>query len=217
MSQLVVARRSRLSSEPYALRQRPHRTYIIRQLRSSRRGLVLSAAFAAALLTGLLPVPAAALPVLLGLTALFGITRLMRGFWALRVARHRFSGWRARRHIVEQSEATRIVPESADRRAGIALTPAGGEPLLGRVRERGLQLADRLTELRGILADAGLSPALRRPVAEALARSEEELEALLAAVGELARADERQREDLLARLAARLEIDEAVPSGLYAG
>jgi hypothetical protein len=70
--------------------------------------------------------------------------------------------------------------------------------------------------LKNILADAGLSAPLRRPVAEELARVETELEAILSAMGELAGSDRSSRQDLLSQLIARLEIDRQLPAGLYA-
>ena len=203
-----------------------HRRYLIRrQARAAARGVVSAGLFAGALLSGLIPVPAAALPVLLGLTAAFAGLRLLRGMWAFRVARHRMTGWRSRRqHWREVSlspehtaqVAARAVPETADRRAIRLLTEGQEEPLFAKAQEHGLALADRLVALRGVLAESELSKVLERPIAEELARTEQQLEALVGALSELGRADERQRGDLLERLAARLEVDRGVEPGLYA-
>lgn len=205
-----------------------HRRYLARrQGRRAVRGLVLAGLFAGALLGGLLPVPPQALPPLLALTAAFAGLRLLRGLWAVRVARHRVHGWRARHggpgwRTVELSAeevaraARETAPESADRRALRLLTEGQSEPLLERAREHGLALVDRLGALRKVLTESELSRVLERPVAEELARTEAELEALVTALGELSRAEGRQRSDLLERLAARLEVDGTVEAGLYA-
>lgn len=205
-----------------------HRRYLARrQGRRALRGLALAGLFAGGLLSGLVPVPPQALPPLLALTAAFAGLRLMRGLWAVRVARHRVHGWRARRaptawRSIEVSAeelahtARQAAPESADRRALRLLTPDQGEPLLARARTHGLALVDRLESLRGVLAESELSRVLEKPVAEELARTEAELEALVTALGELTRAEGRQRSDLLERLAARLEVDGTVEPGLYA-
>lgn len=192
-----------------------------RQARMAGRGLVAAGLFATAILAGWLPIPAAFHPVLLGLTAMFAGTRLLRGMWAARVARHQFTGWRRRQWARTQGPAeapamVAPVPETADRRAVRVLTAGAQEPMVLRARVRGQHLADQLTELRGLLADGALSPPLRRPVAEALAHAESELESLLDAISAVLRADHRQRDDLLSELGARLEVEEGVPAGLYA-
>jgi hypothetical protein len=106
--------------------------------------------------------------------------------------------------------------ESANRQAVRALTESPDDPLVERIRAHGLRLVDRMDGLKSILADAGLSAPLRRPVAEELARVETELEAILSAMGELAGSDRSSRQDLLSQLIARLEIDRQLPAGLYA-
>ncbi len=69
---------------------------------------------------------------------------------------------------------------------------------------------DRGDELQSLLSDSGLSPVLRRPVAEERARVEQDLETLMLALAELRRGETEQRQDLLQRLAAKLEVDRAV-------
>ena len=186
------------------------RRFARRQARAAVRGLILAAGFAWLITSGLLAVPLAAKSVLLTLTGLFALTRLMRGLWAARVYRHLAYGWR-RRHLPAQLPA----PTSPDRQAVLVLTERD-EPLIQRAREHGLALVDRMERLRTVLADAELSAGLRRPVAEELARLEEELEALMSLLGEVARPDRRSEQDVFGRLAARLEVASGVPDGLYA-
>ncbi len=217
-----------MSELPLELAHHHRRHMIRRQGRAAFRGLVLAGIFASALVSGALPVPAAALPALLALTAAFAGLRLLRGLWAVRVARHQWYGWRARQvqrrgwrtieiSAEEGAERTKAArPETADRRAIALLTEGQSEPLFERAKDHGLELADRLVELRAVLTEAELSKVLERPIAEELARTEQELEALVGALSELSRADERQRGDLLERLAARLEVDRSVEAGLYA-
>lgn len=197
-----------------------------RQLRAARRGLVLSALVYAVVLGGILPMSAFAGNVLLVLATILGITRAARGLWALRVARHLMMGWGARRGIGRQrypelaapTEAPTLV-RTADQRAIVALTPAAeGDPngIYGQARSRGLALVDEMTELRALLGDTTLTEVLRRPVAESLARAEDDLGALTHALSALSRADQAEQPDLLEKLAARLEVEAPVPSGLYA-
>jgi hypothetical protein len=102
-------------------------------------------------------------------------------------------------------------------RARVAFRGGLLDPSVGlRTRSSGLALADQLAELTSLLSDPGQSTALRRPVAEDLTRLEEELDAILSAMGQLGRADRQQRAPMLTRLAARLEVDRTVPNGLYA-
>ncbi|MCB9742325.1 MAG: hypothetical protein H6741_25790 [Alphaproteobacteria bacterium] len=201
--------------EAFLLQHR--RRMLRRQARAAVRGVAFAVGVIALVLSGVLPMGPGTQTLLLGLAGFLAVTRALRGLWAMRVARHLMRGWSARRLPQRARFALPAPPaESADRRAVLALTELPDEPLVARAREHGLALADRMGELKDILADAGLSAALRRPVAEELARVERELEELLSALGELSGADRRQRVDLLTRLAARLEVDAAVPEGLYA-
>lgn len=202
------------------------RRYVRWQARKAFWGVLAAAAFSTAVVTGAIPVSAAAQPLLLTLAFLFAMTRLMRGIWAARVARHLLVGWSDRRMDrrlvrapvralpgpVAPPMAAPRAPDSADRRAVMALTQGEDELLIRRARAQGLALADRMGELRGILADGGLTASLRRPIAEELARAEAELEALLSALGELGGADRAERHDVLGRLAARLEVEQATPA-----
>jgi hypothetical protein len=203
------------------------RRAVSRNLRMSVRGVAFSVLVAGIVTSGLIPMSATVASVLLGLAGALAVTRILRGLWAVRVARHLFGGWSRRRMawrqplqvagpVAGQVALPAPKPESADRRAVKALTSADDEPLVARARARGLSLVARLDELKALLADTDLSGVLRRPVAEELARTETDLEALLLALSELSRAEEAQRDDLLQRLAARLEIEGAVPAGLLA-
>jgi hypothetical protein len=202
------------------------RRYVRRQARAAVRGVLFALAVIGVVLSGALPMSAGLQSLVLTLAGVLAVTRLMRGLWAARVARHLAWGWHARRLsgpryalLPDTGRAVAALPpppESANRRAVMALTDIGDEPLVERAREHGLRLVDRLSELQDVLADQELSPGLRRPVAEESARVEAELETLLSALGELGSADRRQRQDVLARLSARLEIDAELPAGLYA-
>ncbi|MDG1484542.1 MAG: hypothetical protein P8R54_33455 [Myxococcota bacterium] len=188
---------------------------VVRQARAARRGVLFAMLVIGVTLSGILPIPAATQSILLALAATLGITRMMRGIWAARVARHLMRGsiQRRRRGPPQLTDAR---AESADRRAVKALTDGPDDPLVARIRAHGLRQVDRMEALRRILADAALSAALRRPVAEELARVETELEAILSAMGELAGADRSSRQDLLSQLVARLEVDTQLPAGIYA-
>ena len=201
---------------------------VSRNMRMSVRGVVFSVIVMGIVASGLIPMSSTVASVLLALAGTLALTRTLRGLWAVRVARHLLGGW-GRRRIggrrgwrgpaqitgpVAGQAAIAAPPESADRRAVKVLTTGGDEPLVVRARARGLALVDRLDELRVLLADSALSGVLRRPVAEELARTETDLEALLMGLGELSRAEEAQRDDLLGRLAARLEVEVGVPAGL---
>ncbi|MCB9743547.1 MAG: hypothetical protein H6741_05930 [Alphaproteobacteria bacterium] len=203
-------------TEEQALLLQHRRRVVRRQARAAVRGVLFAAFVVGVVLSGALPMSAGTQALLLGLAGLLGVSRALRGLWAMRVARHLVHGWSARRLPGRRPLALPGPVDSADRRAVLALTELPDEPLVSRAREHGLGLADRMGELQGILADGALSPALRRPVAEELARVERELEELLSALGELSGADRRQRVDLRSRLAARLEVDAQVPEGLYA-
>lgn len=197
------------------------RRRVARNLRMSVRGVMFAGVVMAVVLSGVLPMAAGTSSVLLGLASVLAITRLVRGLWAVRVARHQLTGWRRRALPAPVARAQITGPvaetrESPDRRAVRALTSKGGEPLVARARARGLAMVDRMEELNDLLADSALSSVLRRPVAEELARTESDLEALLSALTDLSRAETTQRDDLLQRLAARLEVDRAVPAGLLA-
>lgn len=203
------------------------RRTVSRNLRMSVRGVAFAALVAGIVTSGVIPMSATAASMLLGLAGVLAVTRILRGLWAVRVARHLVGGWSRRRMgwrqpmqitgpVAGQAALAAPKAESADRRAVKALTSEGDEPLVARARTRGLALVDRLDELKALLADTDLSGVLRRPVAEELARTETDLEALLLALSELSRAEEAQRDDLLGRLAARLEVEGAVPAGLLA-
>lgn len=195
-----------------------------RQLRAARRGLVLAGLVYFVVLSGVLPMSAAAGNVLLGLATVLGLTRAARGLWAMRVARHLMLGWRARRGIARATaprplEAVPSPELSADARAVLALTPAAdSDPsgVVGQARTRALALVHEMATLRGLLADRTLTEVLRRPLAEALARAEDDLGALTHALTAVAHADRSDQPDLLARLAARLEVEAPLPTGLYA-
>jgi hypothetical protein len=197
-----------------------HRQRIVRrQAAAARRGVLFAMLIIGVTLSGVLPIPAATQSVLLMLAAALAFTRLMRGLWAARVARHLMQGTVQRQLPHRRPVALLADPsarESANHRAVKALTDIPDDPLVSRIREHGLRQVDRLDELKRILADGSLSPALRRPVAEELARVETELEAILSAMGELSGADRGSRQDLLSQLIARLEIDRQLPAGLYA-
>ena len=196
-----------------------HRQRIVRrQARAARRGILFALLIIGVTLSGVLPIPAATQSLLLMLAGTLALTRAMRGLWAARVARHLMRGTVYRQIPVRTHQLTdrQRVQESADRRAVKALTDSTDDPLVTRIRTYGLSLVDRMEELKAILADSGLSPTLRRPVAEELARVETELEAILSAMGELAGTDRSHRQDLLGKLVARLEIDRQLPAGLYA-
>lgn len=197
-----------------------------RQLRAARRGLFLAALVYFVVLSGVLPMSAAAGNVLLGLATVLGITRAARGLWALRVARHLMMGWGARRGLGRRRypelagpAPASIEARTADQRAIFALTAsADADPggIYGQARTRGLALVQHLTELRALLADSTLAEVLRRPVAESLARAEDDLGALTHALTALSRADQADQPDLIEKLAARLEVEVPVPTGLYA-
>ena len=197
-----------------------HRQRIVRrQARAARRGVFFAVLIIGVTLSGALAIPAATQSVLLMLAGTLAITRLMRGLWAARVARHLVRGTVYRRLPGRYPRAlitAQTIQESANRRAVKALTESPDDPLVSRIRAHGLRLVDRMDELKRILADSSLSPALRRPVAEELVRVETELEAILSAMGELAGTDRGHRQDLLSQLVARLEIDRQLPAGLYA-
>ena len=180
-----------------------------RQARAAARGVLFSLAVIGLALSGLLPMAASTQSLLLLLAGTLAITRLLRGLWAARVARHLAQGWVARHRLAPER------PVSANRRAVLSLTELPDEPLVAQARRLGLAHVSRMEELQGILADPGLAAPLRRPVAEELARVEAELESLLAALVELTGADRRQRQDLLGQLSARLELEGPVPDGLY--
>jgi len=187
------------------------------QARTAARGVFLAALVIGVTLSGVLPMAAGAQAALLLLASLLGLTRLLRGLWAMRVARHLVEGWTARQ--LPQARAVRALPapvEDANARAVRVLTDVSDDPLAERVRTHGLRMARRMAELKAILGDGQLSSSLRRPIAEEIAHIEAELESLLGALGELARADRSQRQDLLSQLTARLELDRRVPAGLYA-
>jgi len=194
-----------------------------RQFRAARRGLVLAALVYFVVLSGAIPMSAAAGNVLLALATILGITRAARGIWAMRVNQHLVDGWTARRGLrrapVAQLDAPSRPNHNADERAILALTrtaDATPEGIYAQARARGLTLTAQMRELRELLADNDLTEVLRRPVAEALARTEDDLGALTLALSELSRADRADQPDLLERLAARLEVEAPVPAGLYA-
>ncbi len=200
-----------------------------RQLGAAARGLFLAGLVYFVVLSGVLPMTAATGNVLLGLATILGLTRAARGIWAMRVARHLMLGWGARRGLGRTASSRSMVtgpeqaevraPQSADQRAILALTSAADaapDGIYGQARARGLALVDEMATLRGLLADASLTEVLRRPVAEALARAEDDLGALTHALSALSRADQSDQPDLLAKLAARLEVEAPIPSGLYA-
>ena len=194
-----------------------HRQRIVRrQARAARRGVLFAMLVIGVTLSGVLPIPAATQSILLMLAGTLALTRMMRGLWAARVARHLMHGTVHRQLPGRRHPQLTVAQESANRRAVKALTESPDDPLVGRIRAYGLRLVDRMDALKDILADGSLSPALRRPVAEELARVETELEAILSAMGELAGTDRSSRQDLLSQLVARLEIDRALPAGLYA-
>lgn len=202
-------------SEEAALVLAHRQRIVMRQASAARRGVLLAMLVIGVTLSGILPIPAATQSVLLVLAATLGLTRMMRGIWAARVARHLMRGSIQRRGLGPPLLADAHT-ESADRRAVKALTSGPDDPLVARIRAHGLRQVDRMEALRRILADASLSAALRRPVAEELARVETELEAILSAMGELAGADRSSRQDLLSQLVARLEVDRQLPAGIYA-
>jgi hypothetical protein len=163
--------------------------------------------------------------LLLGLATVLGITRAARGLWALRVAGHLMRGWGARRGIgrvsIEVPGQAQPIPvqPTADHRALHVLTPdATAQPdgIHAQARKRGTTLVDELGTFRRLLADPSLSEILRRPVAESMARAEDDLGALTHALTALARADRAEQPDLLEKLAARLEVEQPIPVGLYA-
>lgn len=197
-----------------------HRQRIVRrQARAARRGILFAAVVVGVTLSGALPISAATQSILLMLAGSLALTRMMRGLWAARVARHLMHG-SVHRQLPNRTPRTlrtdQAPQESANRQAVRALTESPDDPLVERIRSHGLRLVDRMDGLKNILADAGLSAPLRRPVAEELARVETELEAILSAMGELAGSDRSSRQDLLSQLIARLEIDRQLPAGLYA-
>jgi hypothetical protein len=205
-----------MTDEHLALARRQR---VSRNLRMSVRGVGFAMGIIGLVLSGIIPMGAGTSALLLALAGTLAFTRLLRGLWAVRVARHQLRGWR-HRHLAGAPLAlpgpVHAAPESADRRAIRALTSHDDEPLVARARARGLEMVDRMDELKGLLADNALSSVLRRPVAEALARTETDVEALLGALTDLSHAEDAQRDDLLQRLAARLEVDRAVPAGLLA-
>jgi hypothetical protein len=187
------------------------------QARTAARGVLLAVLVIGVTLSGAIPMAAGTQGMLLTLAVTLGLMRLLRGLWAARVARHLMVGWTARR--LPPTPARRLLPaptEDANARAVRVLTDIPDEPLADTVRAHGLKMAGRMAALKGVLADSDLASSLRRPVAEELAHLEGELESLLGALGELARADRRQRQDLLSQLTARLELDRPLPAGLYA-
>lgn len=197
-----------------------HRQRIVRrQARAARRGLLFAALVIGVTLSGALPLSAATQSIVLMLAGTLALTRIMRGMWAARVARHLMHGSVHRQLPSRAPRALltdRAPQESANRRAVRALTESPSDPLVERIRVHGLRLVDRMDALKSILADGSLSAPLRRPVAEELARVETELEAILSAMSELAGTDRSSRQDLLSQLVARLEIDRQLPAGLYA-
>jgi len=216
-----------MTDQQFALARRRQ---VSRNLRMSVRGVAFSLLVMGVVASGIIPMSSTVASVLLALAGTLALTRTLRGLWAVRVARHLLGGWSRRRiggrrgwrewrepSQVAGPVAEPVATETADRRAVKVLTSDGDEPLVVQARARGLALVDRLDALRVLLADGSLSGVLRRPVAEELARTETDLEALLVALGELSRAEETQRDDLLQRLAARLEVEVGVPAGLLAG
>lgn len=189
------------------------RRSVRRNLRMAARGVAFSAVVAGVVVSGVLPMSATAGSTLLGLAAALAFTRGLRGLWAVRVARTRFRGWRRRNHLPTPSTPADL---SADEQAILLLTQSD-EPLVGRAREQGRGLARQMSHLRALLEDRSLSPVLRRPVAEALTRTEGDLESLLDLLAELGAADAHaRRTDLLQRLAAQIEVDRSLPAGLLA-
>lgn len=215
---------SALSRRPHAvlLQDTARRRWVAwRQYRAARRGVVLAGLVYFVVLSGALPMSAAAGNILLALATVLGITRAARGLWAMRVNQHLVDGWTARRGLrrAPVQQLTEAPTHSADERAILALTrtadsaPAG---IYAQARTRGMALSAQMRELSELLADKELTEVLRRPVAEALARAEDDLGALTMALAELSRADRAEQPDLLERLAARLEVETPVPVGLYA-
>lgn len=208
---------------PQALDQpdRARRRWLVRrQARGALLGLALSALVYAVVLTQAIPMPAGAATFLLVMATILGLTRAARGLWALRVARHLMVGWQSRRGTLHGpvSQAPPHNHQSADVRAILALThhaeedPASVHSL---ARVRGLALVDQMAELKDLLADPSLAEVLRRPVAESLARCEADVGVLTEALVALADADKAEQPDLVAQLAARLEVVRPVPAGLY--
>lgn len=199
-----------------------HRRRVARNLRMSFRGLLFSAVIVGIVLSGALPMSATAASMLMGLAGVLAVTRAVRGLWAVRVARQLVRGWGHRRfrRVAPQralTGPTSGTTQSADHRAVLALTTDQDEPLVQRAREHALGLVSRGDELQGLLADSGLSPVLRRPVAEERARIEADLEALMLALTELRQGEREERQDLLQRLAARMEVNRALAPQLSLG
>ena len=143
---------------------------VIRQASAARRGMLFAMLVIGVTLSGILPISAATQSILLALATTLGLTRMMRGIWAARVARHLMHGSIQRRRRLGPPPLLDAQAESADHRAVKALTNGPDDPLVARIRAHGLRQVDRMEALRRILADASLSTTLRRPVAEELAR-----------------------------------------------
>lgn len=191
--------------QPDALQRRA----VVRNLRMSARGVAFAALVAGVVVSGLLPMSASAGATLVTLAAALAFTRALRGLYAVRVARNQLRGWRRRR-----SPRAIATTASADERA-IALLTQGDAPVVQKARARGLELAAQVATARHLLEDPALSPVLRRPVAEQLTRTEGDLEALFDLLAELqATGAQARRDDLLQRLAARLEVDRLPVGGL---
>lgn len=188
-----------------------------RQLRAARRGLVLAALVYTVVLSGALPMSAAAGNLLLGLATILGITRAARGIWAMRVNQHLVDGWTARRGLRRVAPAQlETCDQTADERAIVALTrtaDSAPDSIYAQARARALSLTAELSELRELLADPSLTEVLRRPVAETLARTEDDLGALTLVLSELSQTNQP---DLLERLTAHLEVETPMPVNLYA-
>lgn len=192
--------------------------FVQRQANIATRGILIASLVFGVVLSGVLPMAAGAQAILLMLAGVLGTTRLMRGLWAARASQY-LTISQARQARQLSARTARALPtspvEDANLRAIRVLTDIPDEPVAGRVRAYGLQLAQRLRDLKGLLAERSLSASLRQPIASEIAELESDLETLLGALVALSAAG-RQRHDLLEQLSARLEVEQ-LPAGLYAG
>jgi hypothetical protein len=193
--------------------------FVQRQSQIAMRGMMISSLVFGIVLSGVLPMAAGAQMVLLMLAGVLGTTRLMRGLWAARASQYLMVS-QARQARQLHGRTARALPappvEDANLRAIQVLTNIPDEPVADRVRAVGTQLAQRLRDLKGLLAERSLSASLRQPIASEIAALESDLASLLGALVTLSAAGRRQRHDLLEQLSARLEVEQ-LPTGLYAG